>query len=399
MPTVTLDRDHLYERLGKTYTQEEFELLCFEFGVELDDVTSAYQRAKDMNKNLTAKELEKYDQSVEYAIDVPANRYDLLCMEGMARALRIFLGLEKTPSFTLVEPAKRLKMTVESDSTDAIRPFCVCAVLRGVSFEDPRVYNSFIDLQDKLHQNICRRRTLVAIGTHDLDTLAPQFTYRAEPRDSIDFVPLTETEKSWTGRKLLDHYRTAPECKHLKPYTGIIYDAPNYPVIRDAKGTVLSLPPIINGRHSRIQPSTKNVFIECTATDETKANVVCSTVRSRRPAMIRNGPKSTKRPPTSSGDGDESRRWRKGARHPPHDAKPLAGCGHVRRVLRVSRRARRRRVREERFRYSSGDDSSLGSEDDDRAITRCERCRRVDGQRTDAGRRVRVGGEDATRAG
>ena len=87
MPTVTLDRDHLYERLGKTYTQEEFELLCFEFGVELDDVTSAYQRAKDMNKNLTAKELEKYDKSVEYAIDVPANRYDLLCMEGMARAL------------------------------------------------------------------------------------------------------------------------------------------------------------------------------------------------------------------------------------------------------------------------------------------------------------------------
>ena len=278
MPTVTLDRDHLYERLGKTYSQEEFELLCFEFGVELDDVTSAYQRAKDMNKNLTAKELEKYDQSVEYAIDVPATRYDLLCMEGMARALRIFLGLEKTPSFTLVEPAKRLKMTVESDSTDAIRPFCVCAVLRGVSFEDPRVYNSFIDLQDKLHQNICRRRTLVAIGTHDLDTLAPQFTYRAEPRDSIDFVPLTETEKSWTGRKLLDHYRTAPECKHLKPYTGIIYDAPNYPVIRDSKGTVLSLPPIINGRHSRIQPHTKDVFIECTATDLNKAKIVLNTM-------------------------------------------------------------------------------------------------------------------------
>ena len=38
------------------------------------------------------------------------------------------------------------------------------------------------------------------------------------------------------------------------------------------------MPPIINGRMSRIQPTTKNVFIECTATDETKANVVCSTV-------------------------------------------------------------------------------------------------------------------------
>ena len=118
----------------------------------------------------------------------------------------------------------------------------------------------------------------MAIGTHDLDTLAPQFTYRAEPRDSIDFVPLTETEKSWTGRKLLDHYRTAPECKHLKPYTGSYMIVRTTHVIRDSTGTVLSLPPIINGRHSRIQPSTKNVFIECTATDETKANVVCSTV-------------------------------------------------------------------------------------------------------------------------
>ena len=278
MPTVNLDRDELYERLGETYTQEEFELLCFEFGVELDDVTSAYQRAKDMNKSLSAKELETLSKKVEYAIDVPANRYDLLCMEGVARALRIFLGLEKTPTFTLVEPARRLKMTVDSDSTDAIRPFCVCAVLRGVSFEDPRVYASFIDLQDKLHQNICRRRTLVAIGTHDLDTIQPGFKYAAEAPEKIDFVPLTETEKSWTGKKLLDHYRTAPECKHLKPYTGIIYDAPKYPVIRDAQGRVLSMPPIINGRMSRIQPTTKNVFIECTATDETKANVVCSTV-------------------------------------------------------------------------------------------------------------------------
>lgn len=29
---------------------------------------------------------------VIYKIDIPANRYDLLCLEGLARALRIFLG-------------------------------------------------------------------------------------------------------------------------------------------------------------------------------------------------------------------------------------------------------------------------------------------------------------------
>ena len=42
--------------------------------------------------------------------------------------------------------------------------------------------------------------------------------------------------------------------------------------------TVLSLPPIINGAHSAIKLETKNVFIECTATDLTKAKIVLNTM-------------------------------------------------------------------------------------------------------------------------
>jgi len=42
--------------------------------------------------------------------------------------------------------------------------------------------------------------------------------------------------------------------------------------------TVLSLPPIINGAHSAITLQTKNVFIECTATDLTKAKIVLNTM-------------------------------------------------------------------------------------------------------------------------
>ena len=37
---------------------------------------------------------------------------------------------------------------------------------------------SFLDLQDKLHFNICRRRNLVAIGTHNLDSIQPPFYYK-----------------------------------------------------------------------------------------------------------------------------------------------------------------------------------------------------------------------------
>ena len=37
------------------------------------------------------------DDKVIFRIEVPANRYDLLCTEGIATALRVFLGLEPAP--------------------------------------------------------------------------------------------------------------------------------------------------------------------------------------------------------------------------------------------------------------------------------------------------------------
>ena len=51
-----------------------------------------------------------------------------------------------------------------------------------------------------------------------------------------------------------------------------------YPVIYDSKDVVLSLPPIINGEHSKITLNTKNIFFEVTATDLTKASIVLDTL-------------------------------------------------------------------------------------------------------------------------
>jgi phenylalanyl-tRNA synthetase beta chain len=236
------------------------------------------------------------EEHVVYVIAIPANRYDLLCMEGFARAIRIFIGVSQSPvsydflrglhlindgrtqEYRCVSPASgRQQMTVAA-STLAVRPFVVAAVLRGIHF-DARRYKSFIDLQEKLHQNICRKRTLVAIGTHDLDTLQGPFRYVAQNPEEINFVPLTEDNgKAYGGRELLDFYRTDVLCKHLRPYTDIIYDSAAYPVIYDSANTVLSMPPIINGKHSRIQMHTTNIFIECTGTDLTKCNIVLDTV-------------------------------------------------------------------------------------------------------------------------
>lgn len=62
--------------------------------------------------------------------------------------------------------------------------------------------------------------------------------------------------------------------KHLSRFLHIIRDSPVYPVIYDSKKTVCSLPPIINGDHSKISVDTRNVFMEITATDKTKVEVV-----------------------------------------------------------------------------------------------------------------------------
>lgn len=62
--------------------------------------------------------------------------------------------------------------------------------------------------------------------------------------------------------------------KHLGKYLHIIRDSSVYPVIYDSKRVVCSLPPIINGDHTKISLNTRNVFIEITATDKTKVEIV-----------------------------------------------------------------------------------------------------------------------------
>jgi phenylalanyl-tRNA synthetase beta chain len=281
MPTLAVERDVLFESLGHSYTEEEFDELCFEFGVELDEVTSEREEAlKSSTVKLSKDVIAALSETVIYKIDMPANRYDLLCIEGFSRALKIFLGEFDAPKYEVVSvPEADMEVMTVKPATAQIRPFVVCAIMRDVKFTEQR-YKSFIDLQDQLHRNMCRNRTLVAIGTHDMDTVKGPFTYDARAGEDIEFVPLTHssTGESFTGKSLLEHYETAIACKHLKPYVPIIKDSPVYPVVLDSEETVMSMPPIINGSKSKISLDTTNVFIECTATDLTKANIVLDTV-------------------------------------------------------------------------------------------------------------------------
>ena len=102
MPTISVNRELLFDYIGQKFSMnkrlkclfvakdvfysilifvadEKFDELCFEFGIELDDVVSEPSKTKPGT------------EEIQYKIEIPANRYDMLCVEGLSRALAIFL--------------------------------------------------------------------------------------------------------------------------------------------------------------------------------------------------------------------------------------------------------------------------------------------------------------------
>ncbi|EAA58974.1 hypothetical protein AN4086.2 [Aspergillus nidulans FGSC A4] len=230
MPTISVDKAALFKELGR----------------ELSDIPlrNSMNCASSSTTNSDRPIVDGVQEPPQLKIEIPANR--------------------------LVEPPSgELQKIIVKEDTSKIRPLVSGAILRNVTFDKAR-YESFIALQDKLHQNLARQRTLVSIGTHDLDTIKGPFSYEALPPKDIRFVPLNQT-KEMDGEELMAFY---DKDKHLGRYLHIIRDSPVYPVIYDANRTVCSLPPIINGEHSKITLNTKNVFIEITALDKTKVEIV-----------------------------------------------------------------------------------------------------------------------------
>lgn len=260
MPTISVNKADLYKELGREFTTKEFDELCFEFGIELDEDTTDSPRPV----------VDGVEEPPQLKIEIPANRYDMLCFEGIAMNLNVFLQRMELPKIGLRTPASgELQKLIVKEETMQIRPLVSGAILRNIKFTKER-YDSFISLQDKLHQNLARQRTLVSIGTHDLDTVQGPFTYEALAPEDIKFIPLNQ-KKEMNGNELMEFY---DKDRHLGRYLHIIRDSSVYPVIYDANRTVLSLPPIINGNHSKITVDTKNVFIEITAIDKTKVEIV-----------------------------------------------------------------------------------------------------------------------------
>lgn len=204
-----------------------------------------------------------------FSIEVFPNRPDLLSIEGLARAYSSWTG-DKTGLREYFVQKSDYKVTID-EKTQRVRPFFVTAVIKNIEFDDALI-RSLIQVQEKLHITHGRKRRKVAIGIHDLSVVEFPVTYTTKPGE-FKFQPLGEEEEK-TVDWMLNVMKTGVE------YAWILEAHDEYPMILDKKGMVLSMPPIINSEHTRVNEFTAELFIDVTGTDLkaiTEAlNVICT---------------------------------------------------------------------------------------------------------------------------
>jgi len=209
--------------------------------------------------------IEEDHVDVEFFPDRP----DLYSAEGVARAMRGFLGIEEGLPVYTVRPSG-ITFSVDPGLAD-IRPCLASAVIRNVDLDEEAI-ESLMSLQEALHWAVGRGRGKVAIGVHDLDAVTPPFRYIASPRDR-SFVPL-DFEREMTLEEILTDHPKGRDYAHL------VEGFSRFPLIVDADDRVLSFPPIINGELTRVTTATRNILLDCTGTDKkavmTAVNIICT---------------------------------------------------------------------------------------------------------------------------
>ena len=203
--------------------------------------------------------LESFDDN-EIELEIFPNRPDLLSYQGFKRGFLGFLG-KKTglKTYKLNKPQKDYKVKIDS-SLKEIRPFTTCAIIQGLKLDDDKI-KELIDIQEKLHLTVGRKRKKLAIGIYPLEKIKLPITFRALEPDKIKFIPL-ESDREMSGLQILQKHPTGKNYAHL------LAGKQKFPIFIDADKNILSMPPIINSQLTgKITYETKDVFIECSGFD------------------------------------------------------------------------------------------------------------------------------------
>jgi len=197
----------------------------------------------------------EYVNDDEIAVEIFPNRPDLLSLQNFTRAVNQYKSKRKTADFKIHKPEKNYEVIIDK-SVKGIRNHTVCCIVKSLKFDDEKI-KEIIDIQEKLHNSVGRKRKKVAIGIYPLEKIQLPITFKAIDPTTIKFKPL-EFPREITGRQILSQHPTGRE------YGNLLKNFDKFPFFLDAKNKVLSMPPIINSESTgRISENTKEIFIEC----------------------------------------------------------------------------------------------------------------------------------------
>jgi phenylalanyl-tRNA synthetase beta chain len=161
----------------------------------------------------------------------------------------------------------RKRVVVEA-SVEKVRP-----CLAGFIAHDNEVTDSglrdMIQTQEKLSWNYGRKRRAVSMGIYRSSLIKWPIHYKAVNPLSVSFVPLQwelcEGIEVETPLTLIEILKKHPKGRE---YAFIQEHEPEHPLLVDARGAVLSYPPIINSADiGAVRPGDSELFVELTGTD------------------------------------------------------------------------------------------------------------------------------------
>ncbi|MDG6922783.1 MAG: phenylalanine--tRNA ligase subunit beta [Nitrososphaerota archaeon] len=191
--------------------------------------------------------------SVEYS----PNRPDFSSEVGIARSLVGILGLELGAPKYVFLPSK-YRVSVVGDEIKSVRPF-IHAIYAEITLTDELI-KQLITMQEDLHNGIGRRRSKVAIGIHNAEVITNQIMYQATRDQNYSFPPLGSKERQTISQILTGIEQGISYGKLLS--------SGSYPILEDSHGSLLSMPPIINGDLTRLAAGQTKVFVDLTGTDD-----------------------------------------------------------------------------------------------------------------------------------
>jgi phenylalanyl-tRNA synthetase beta chain len=294
MPIVNIDLAWLNRLLGKPYETETLRESLEQIGCDVEDIVQIERSRCPQCGSLVEHPLGQnevkacglcgFESETAFKragevqvmrLDLLADRPDLFDVGGLARALRGTLGIESgLPKYATRSSNIDVKVDKSVTEPTSYRPFIACAVMTLPAVDETSLV-AIMKLQENLHWGVGRDRKLASIGVYDLATITGPITYRTIDPDKEPFVPLGMPGKKMSGRQILEsHPKGMAYAELLKPLK-------RYPVLVDAKGQILSMPPIINSEETKLKQGTTRVFIDVTGISQaavTKSldTLVCS---------------------------------------------------------------------------------------------------------------------------